>query len=102
MSTAPTGADGPGPDADKPLAGIRVIDLTHVLAGPMCTYQLALLGADVIKVESPDHPDMYRLMGTDPELARRRMGTLYLGHSSDKRSIGLDLKQPPAAMRRCG
>jgi crotonobetainyl-CoA:carnitine CoA-transferase CaiB-like acyl-CoA transferase len=41
----------------RPFEGIRIIDITHVLAGPFAAYQLAVLGADVIKVEHPDEPD---------------------------------------------
>jgi crotonobetainyl-CoA:carnitine CoA-transferase CaiB-like acyl-CoA transferase len=70
-----------------------VIDVTHVLAGPFATYQLAVLGADVIKVEHPDDPDQSRGAGTDKELNRRNMGTAFLTQSSNKRSITLDLKQ---------
>src|SRR5689334_2071199 len=77
----------------QPFEGIRVIDVTHVLAGPFATYQLALLGADVIKVEHPDDPDQSRLAGTDKELNRRNMGTAYLTQASNKRSMTLDLKQ---------
>lgn len=77
----------------QPFEGIRVIDATHVLAGPFATYQLALLGADVIKVEHPDDPDQSRGAGTDKELNRRNMGTAFLTQASNKRSITLDLKQ---------
>jgi len=76
----------------RPFEGIRVIDVTHVLAGPFATYQLAVLGADVIKVEHPDEPDQSRGTGTDKGLNRRQMGTSFLTQASNKRSITLDLK----------
>jgi len=78
----------------RPFEGIRVIDVTHVLAGPFATYQLAVLGADVIKVEHPDEPDQSRGNGTDKALNRRNMGTSFLTQASNKRAITLDLKQP--------
>ena len=77
----------------RPFEGIRVIDVTHVLAGPFATYQLAVLGADVIKVEHPDDPDQSRGVGSDKDLNRRKMGTSFLTQASNKRSITLDLKQ---------
>src|SRR6478672_10965822 len=77
----------------RPFEGIRVIDVTHVLAGPFAAYQLAVLGADVIKVEHPDDPDQSRGSGTDKALNRRNMGTAFLTQASNKRSIALDLKQ---------
>ncbi len=77
----------------RPFEGIRVIDITHVLAGPFAAYQLAVLGADVIKVEHPDDPDQSRGAGTDKELNRRNMGTAFLTQASNKRSITLDLKR---------
>jgi len=76
----------------RPFEGIRVIDATHVLAGPFATYQLAVLGADVIKVEHPDDPDQSRGTGTDEALNRRNLGTSFLTQASNKRSITLDLK----------
>src|SRR6185369_14846554 len=80
-------------DSMRPFEGIRVIDVTHVLAGPFAAYQLAILGADVIKVEHPDDPDQSRGSGTDKALNRRNMGTAFLTQASNKRSITLDLKQ---------
>jgi crotonobetainyl-CoA:carnitine CoA-transferase CaiB-like acyl-CoA transferase len=82
----------PKESAMRPFEGIRVIDATHVLAGPFATYQLAVLGADVIKVEHPDDPDQSRGTGTDKALNRRHMGTSFLTQASNKRSITLDLK----------
>ena len=76
----------------RPFEGIIIIDITHVLAGPFATYQLAVLGADVIKVERPDEPDQSRETGTDRALNRRNMGTSFLTQGSNKRSITLDLK----------
>jgi crotonobetainyl-CoA:carnitine CoA-transferase CaiB-like acyl-CoA transferase len=80
-------------DSMRPFEGIRVIDATHVLAGPFATYQLAALGADVIKVEHPEDPDQSRGVGTDMELNRRNMGTAFLTQACNKRSITLDLKK---------
>lgn len=80
----------------QPFDGIRVLDLTHVLAGPFATYQLALLGADVIKVENPADPDMAREWGPEPGLNAARMGTAYLTQSSNKRAIALDLRKAKA------
>jgi len=76
----------------RPFEGIRIIDITHVLAGPFAAYQLAVLGADVIKVEHPEEPDQSREGGTDQELNRRNMGTSFLTQGSNKQSITLDLK----------
>jgi len=76
----------------RPFEGIRIIDITHVLAGPFAAYQLAVLGADVIKVEHPDEPDQSREGGTDRTLNHRNMGTSFLTQGSNKRSITLDLK----------
>lgn len=76
----------------SPLAGRRIIDFTGVLAGPYCTYQLALLGADVIKVERPGTGDFTR---RGPELAGSPGLTHgYVAQNADKRSIAIDLSDP--------
>lgn len=74
------------------LDGIRILDLTNVLAGPYCCYQLALLGADVIKVEMPEGGDLARQLGAAPELNARGMGASFLAQNAGKRSVTLDLK----------
>ncbi|MBW4093632.1 MAG: CoA transferase [Proteobacteria bacterium] len=76
----------------RPFEGIRVIDITHVLAGPFAAYQLGVLGADVIKVENPADPDQSRGSGTDPALNRAQMGTGFLTQGSNKRAITVDMK----------
>ncbi|MBR0659637.1 CaiB/BaiF CoA transferase family protein [Neoroseomonas oryzicola] len=80
----------------RPFEGIRIIDATHVLAGPFAAYQLGLLGAEVIKVEHPDDPDQSRGSGPDWDLNRAGMGTYFLTQGSNKRSLTLDLKQEAA------
>jgi crotonobetainyl-CoA:carnitine CoA-transferase CaiB-like acyl-CoA transferase len=78
------------------LADLRVLDLTNVLAGPFCCYQLAQLGAEVIKVETPGTGDLARQLGADPELNRRGMGASFLAQNAGKRSITLNLKNANA------
>ena len=78
---------------DRPLTGIRVLDLSNVLAGPYCTYHLMLLGAEVVKVEMPGRGDLARRLGPDPELNRAGLGASFLAQNAGKKSIELDLKQ---------
>ena len=76
----------------RPFEGIRILDCTHVLAGPFAAYQLALLGADVVKVDDPNAPDQSRESGSDMELNKLGLGTGFLTQGSNKRCIALDLK----------
>jgi crotonobetainyl-CoA:carnitine CoA-transferase CaiB-like acyl-CoA transferase len=76
----------------RPFEGVKILDCTHVLAGPFAAYQLAVLGADVIKVEDPNEPDQSRESGADMALNKKRMGTGFITQGSNKRSIALNLK----------
>lgn len=76
----------------KLLENVRVLDLTNVLAGPFCCYQLAQLGADVIKIEAPSTGDLARQLGADAELNRRLMGASFLAQNAGKRSLTINLK----------
>ena len=73
-----------------PYAGLRVLDLTHVIAGPFCTRLMSDLGADVIKVESPSG-DLMRGLAIAYEPG---MSTAFAQYNSGKRSIGLNLRIP--------
>ncbi|TDC91336.1 CoA transferase, partial [Actinomadura sp. 7K507] len=97
---------GSGAAPAGPLAGVRVLEFTTAWAGPFAGRCLAYLGADVIKVEAPGHPDSWRgprsggapiyypdsVPGPDPQ----NSNMLFNSQNIDKRSIGLDLKQPGA------
>lgn len=76
-----------------PLEGVTVLDLTNVLAGPFAGYQLACLGARIIKVESPEG-DLARKLGADPAYAKSQMGISFLAVNAGKESIAIDLKHP--------
>jgi len=78
--------------AMKPLQGIRVLDLTNVLAGPFACHQLAHMGADVIKVEARDGGDLARQLGADAALNQANMGVSFLAQNPGKRSITVNLK----------
>ena len=80
----------------RPLHGIKVLDLTHVLSGPLCTYELGLMGAEIIKIENPVAGDMYRRLGSDDQLNALGMGTSYMGPAAGKKSVALDLKDAAA------
>ena len=81
-------------DRPLPLAGVRVLDLSNVLAGPFCGYNLARLGAEVIKIENPDGGDLARKLGADPEMAKLLMGLSFVAVNAGKQSVTLDLKSP--------
>lgn len=76
------------------LDGVRVLDLTNVLAGPFCCHQLAHCGAEVIKVEAPGRGDLARQLGADAALNAKGMGVSFLAQNPGKRSITLNLKHP--------
>jgi CoA:oxalate CoA-transferase len=78
------------------LDGIRVLDMTNVLAGPFATLHLALAGADVIKIENPEGGDLARKLGNVPDLNQQLMGTSFLAQNTNKKSLTLNLKEADA------
>ena len=87
----PTGAEHGEADMPLPLAGVRVLDLTHALAGPYCTMILGDFGADVIKVEAPGGGDHARSWG--PPFVNGE-STYFMSVNRNKKSVVLDLKSP--------
>ena len=82
------------PTPRRALQGVRVLDMTNVLAGPFATLHLALLGAEVIKIENPTDGDLARKLGNVPALNQQLMGTSFLAQNSNKKSLTLNLKTP--------
>ncbi len=96
--TAGTGGQG-GPSANEsiplPLDGLRVLDVTHIVAGPFCSMILADMGAEVIKIERPGPGERGRSNGPfidGPE--GQRVSARYLGLNRNKKSVTLDLRDP--------
>ncbi len=79
----------------RPFAGIKVLDLTRVLAGPFCAYQLGLLGAEVIKIERPGRGETVRWRAeADPSFGRQGMSLGFMTQSANKRFLTLDIDKP--------
>jgi CoA:oxalate CoA-transferase len=74
------------------LEGVRVLDLSNVLSGPFCGQQLAMLGAEVVKIENPGEGDLARRLGADPVRAKKNMGVSFLANNAGKKSVTLNLK----------
>lgn len=98
MSTAPDSSEATPQTPPRPpaalLEGVRVLDLTNVLSGPYATYQMAMLGAEVIKVENPREGDLARRLGASPALNEAMLGTSFLAQNAGKKSVTIDLKHP--------
>ncbi len=81
--------------ARRPFEGVRILDFTQVLAGPYASYQLALLGAEVIKIERRGGEDMRRTP-LAREWAERNMASAFIAVNGNKQSVTLDLQRPEA------
>ncbi len=76
----------------KLLSGVKVIDLTNILSGPLCSHQMVMLGAEVIKIERPGAGDLSRKFGADSALNAKLMGVSFCAVNAGKKSITLNLK----------
>ena len=100
-NVAPRPAPVAPPRRTGPLAGVRVLDLTAVVLGPLATQILGDYGADVIKVEPPEG-DLMRANGANAASGVRGMSSIFLAINRNKRSLAIDLKRPEgvAALKR--
>ena len=88
------------PFMPQPLAGLRIVDFSHVMAGPFATHFMRLLGAEVVKVEAPGRGDLFRNYGADRRYDG--MSPAFIAANAGKESIALDLKSPEGlAIARC-
>jgi crotonobetainyl-CoA:carnitine CoA-transferase CaiB-like acyl-CoA transferase len=96
VSSAPEDSTPVEPRGPLPLSGVTVVDLTAFWAGPACTHQLATLGADVIKIESPTRPDGMRFATVRPPTEPDWMeyGPTFHGTNPAKRSVTVDFSKP--------
>src|SRR5438876_3443620 len=96
MAEAPGFQTGASPaDRASPLSGVRVLDFTHVLAGPFCTRLLADFGADVVRVESSLRPDRLGAGTWKPGFEDKQdRPAAYMSSNRSKRSITINLKAP--------
>jgi len=76
----------------RPFEGIRVVDVSTAISGPICSYFLGLLGADVIRVDNPAVQDMTRYMDSDKERSAAGLGWPFLMFNSNKKSVAINLK----------
>ncbi|MBT6277475.1 MAG: CoA transferase [Chromatiales bacterium] len=76
-----------------PLSGIRILDFSRIIAGPLCTQQLSDMGAEVIKIENPDGGDDTRRFA-EPGVAG--LSHFFLAFNRNKRSVALDIRKPEA------
>ena len=93
---APRAAVGSGDAGRLPLTGVTVLDLTHFWAGPHCTQQLAFLGAEILKIESPKRPDFTRKFNIFPHdlEPNDNRGGYFNEYNVLKKSVGIDVKHP--------
>src|SRR6201984_364741 len=95
MSSDQEQEDLSGGRVTRPFEGVKILDFTQVLAGPYASYQLALLGADVIKIERRGGEDMRRTP-LSREWADRNLAPAFQDVNGNKRSLTLDLARPEA------